>query len=123
MSHPQPRKSLPRQSGLTHWWMQRISSILIAPLALWFCWAMLRLDNLELAALREWIQQPLTAAALIAFVLIAGHHAALGLQVVLEDYVHTPWLRSAGMMLVKALVWIALLVGVLAVLSVFFQSP
>ena len=122
MLHPEFRKNAPPQSGASHWWMQRLSSILIAPLSLWFCWALLMLEERSQATLIQWMQSPWTAVLLLAFLAVTCYHAVLGLRVVAEDYIHTDWLRAAVIALIYILFPLLTVLGVLAVLSVFLQA-
>lgn len=122
MSASQPYKNSPPQSGIKHWWMQRLSSIVLVPLALWFCWSLLMLDDLGLTTLMQWMQSPVTAVLLIIFLIVTGYHAAVGMQVVVEDYIHVVWLKVASLSLISILMTLAIIVGVLAVLNVFFRE-
>lgn len=70
-----------------HWWMQRLTAILLLPLSYWIL-EFLRLSvNTNYFEIIEWLTLPLNKIALIAWFLIVCYHAAIGLQVVLEDYV------------------------------------
>ena len=122
MSVSQPYKNSPPQSGIKHWWMQRLSSIVLVPLALWFCWSLLMLDDLGLTTLTQWMQSPVTAVLLIIFLIVTGYHAAVGMQVVVEDYIHVVWLKVASLSLIGILMTLAIVVGVVAVLNVFFRE-
>ncbi|KAA3639017.1 MAG: succinate dehydrogenase, hydrophobic membrane anchor protein [Proteobacteria bacterium] len=75
-------------SGFSHWWLQRMSAMLLLPTGLYLVWQFIALDSLLADAAIAWIQQPLNAGMLLLFVLSAAYHGALGIQVVLEDYVH-----------------------------------
>ena len=73
--------------GSGHWRWQRVSAIMLAPLTLWFMFAVMpRVSDRRFETL-EWIAYPPTAIALIIFIAAMMWHAQLGLQVVLEDYV------------------------------------
>ena len=77
-------------SGSHHWLLQRFTAIGNLLLVLWFIASLLMLPNLGYAAVREWIAKPLPAAAMALLIVSTFWHARLGMQVMLEDYVHTP---------------------------------
>lgn len=76
------------KDGTTHWWHQRLTAIALMLLTPWFVILMVGLVGDDLATVRATLSQPLTAILLTAFVLSLFWHARLGLQVVIEDYVH-----------------------------------
>lgn len=76
------------KDGTNHWWMQRVTAVALALLTPWFVVWSLGMLGAEQVAVRANIAHPLTATLLLAFVLALFWHARLGLQVVVEDYVH-----------------------------------
>lgn len=76
------------KDGTTHWWHQRLTAIALALLTPWFIVFAVGLLGADQATVQRAIAQPLTATLLAAFVLSLFWHARLGLQVVVEDYVH-----------------------------------
>jgi succinate dehydrogenase / fumarate reductase membrane anchor subunit len=105
------------KSGSTHWWAQRLTAFALIPLTLWFVCAVVRLAGLPRAAVAEWAAQPLVATLLIALVLATFHHLQLGIQVVIEDYVHGEHARLASLLVMKAAVVLLALAAVIAVLK------
>jgi succinate dehydrogenase subunit D (EC 1.3.5.1) len=73
--------------GVQHWWRQRVSAVALVPLALWFAFSVARYPLRDYAAFSAWLHNPYVAIALILFVALVFYHSALGLQVVIEDYV------------------------------------
>ncbi|HTD29362.1 MAG TPA: succinate dehydrogenase, hydrophobic membrane anchor protein [Xanthomonadaceae bacterium] len=83
------------KDGVHHWWMQRLTAIALALLSPWFIWLLLSLLGASHAEVRSTLANPRCALPLLAFVLALFWHAKLGLQVVIEDYVHTRWMEVA----------------------------
>ncbi|HST26807.1 MAG TPA: succinate dehydrogenase, hydrophobic membrane anchor protein [Rudaea sp.] len=83
------------QSGVRHWWLQRITAVALLPLSLWFLWMCAGLVHADYATVRTAIAQPVHAVLLVALVVSLFWHGALGLQVVIEDYIHTRWQEVA----------------------------
>jgi succinate dehydrogenase / fumarate reductase, membrane anchor subunit len=89
------------KSGVHHWWLQRLTSIALVPLSIWFAVSLLCLPTLDHLTVTAWLSQGLTALLLVLLVLTATWHSRLGVQVVIEDYVHgagarTVWLVLSG---------------------------
>jgi succinate dehydrogenase / fumarate reductase membrane anchor subunit len=103
------------KSGAHHWWAVRVTSVALIPLTLWFVFSVLSFAGHPQAAIAHWISHPLVAVLLLALIVSAFHHTLLGLQMVLEDYVHDEGQRLIWVMVMKAIVW---LLGLAAVLSV-----
>lgn len=106
------------KQGVHHWWTQRLTSVALVPLSIWFVVSLLALPGFAHATLVAWMTQSWTALLLILLVLTAAWHSQLGLRVVVEDYVHGAGLRTvvlAGSLFVHTLLAAA---GVLAVLRV-----
>jgi succinate dehydrogenase / fumarate reductase membrane anchor subunit len=74
--------------GVHHWWAQRMSALALIPLGLWLVAALVCKAGADYAAISEWLSQPFTVGALGLTILITVYHAVLGLQVVVEDYIH-----------------------------------
>ncbi|HMM56231.1 MAG: succinate dehydrogenase, hydrophobic membrane anchor protein [Xanthomonadales bacterium PRO7] len=89
------------QSGVRHWWLQRLTAVALAPLSLWFLWLCAGLVHADYAAVRAAIAEPVHAVLLVALVVSLFWHGALGLQVVIEDYVHTRWQEITLQILVR----------------------
>lgn len=106
------------QSGVGHWWMQRVTAVALVVLGLWFVATVLGLLHADYAAARAAVAKPWNAVLLIAFVIAVFWHAVLGLQVVIEDYVHTRWKEVVSLVLIKFLAVLGALAGVLAVLRI-----
>jgi succinate dehydrogenase / fumarate reductase membrane anchor subunit len=80
------------KNGVHHWWVQRLTAVALIPLTLWFAYAVVvhSQDISSFASAREFIGQPIHALLLILLTFTMLHHSQLGLQVVVEDYVHGP---------------------------------
>jgi len=81
------------KDGVHHWWMQRLTAIALALLSPWFVWMLVSLIGATQSDVHATIANPRYALPLLAFVIALFWHAKLGLQVVIEDYVHTRWLE------------------------------
>ena len=108
------REGLPETAhpGLGHWRWQRLSAILVLPLILWTLWMMRSLDPGSYLSVREWVQQAGPITALIILLPVSYLHGALGLQVIIEDYLSSSvhrgliWgVRIAAMALTLASLW------------------
>ena len=105
------------KEGVEHWWLQRITAAALVPLSIWFVIAIIRLVGADIETVREWVSTPMPAILLVLLLIATFWHASLGLQVVVEDYVHTP-LAKLGLVIVVRLGCFAFAVaGIFAVLS------
>ena len=101
--------------GTSHWKFQRISAIAMIPLVIWFTSSLMLtlMEGYEQSI--EWLQSPINATGLILLFGTLYFHAASGLQVVIEDYVHHEGLKTVSLILIKL---IAVLLGTLSILCV-----
>lgn len=76
------------KEGVHHWWVQRLTSVALIPLTVSFVVALLSLPGLDYASVHAWVRQSWTAVLLVLFIGVACWHSKLGMQVVIEDYVH-----------------------------------
>ncbi len=105
------------KNGVEHWLGQRIGALALAPLALWFVIAVVGLIGADYDTVQAWVGQPLPAILLVLLLIATFYHAALGLQVVIEDYIHGEFARF-GLVIAARLACIALAVaGIVAVLT------
>ena len=103
------------KSGAHHWWLERLTSVSTLVLFIWFLVAIFRLPNLDHATVVEWIASPIAAVPMLLLIVSTFWHLKLGLQVVIEDYVHEDGLKLFSITLLNFFV-IAL--GALAFFSV-----
>lgn len=106
------------KTGAGHWWMQRVTAVALVVLSVWFVFMLLSLLHADHASAHAMLARPWNAVLMIAFTTAMFWHAQLGLQVVIEDYVHTRWLEVGLMVLVKLLAVLFALACALAVLRV-----
>jgi len=76
------------KGGVEHWWAQRVTAAALVLLGLWFAFAVAALDDFSYVSVVAWIEQPITSVLLILTALTVSYHSYLGVQVVIEDYVH-----------------------------------
>jgi succinate dehydrogenase / fumarate reductase, membrane anchor subunit len=107
------------KEGVHHWWLQRLTSIALVPLTIWFVVSLLSLPSYEHVTVVSWMAQSWTALLLILFILVATWHSQLGVRVVVEDYVHggSKTLTLVLITFIHAVVGAA---GIFAVLKVAF---
>lgn len=89
------------RQGTGHWWAQRLTAIALVPLCLWFVAGILGLIGAGHGAALAWIASPVNAVLLVLLLVAVFHHVQLGLQVVIEDYVHSEWRKIAAIVAVK----------------------
>ena len=85
------------KDGTEHWWAQRLSAVALVLLGLWFVVAMLRLPGFEQAVVVAFISAPLNTSLMALLCAALAYHSYLGVQVVLEDYVHAPGLKVVSL--------------------------
>lgn len=89
------------KSGAHHWWHQRISAVSNLLLATWFVVSLLRLPSFDYPMVVQWLASPFAAVPMALFVISLFYHLKIGLQVVIEDYVHDDALKVAALILLN----------------------
>jgi succinate dehydrogenase / fumarate reductase membrane anchor subunit len=103
------------REGVHHWWAQRLTAIALIPLVVWFAISLVMMSGADYGAVRAWIGSPVVMVLLILTIAVGLHHGQLGLQVVIEDYVHGDGSKLA---LIVAVRFIAVLFGLAAIVAV-----
>lgn len=106
------------KEGVEHWWWQRLTALALVPLGIWFVVVVISMVGADYATARTWVAQPVNMVLLIAFVAALLHHGQLGLQVVIEDYVHREAWKLSLLLAVKALSVLAFIWTVVLLFSV-----
>ncbi|MEE4186338.1 MAG: succinate dehydrogenase, hydrophobic membrane anchor protein [Gammaproteobacteria bacterium] len=104
--------------GSGHWWLQRLSAVALLPLTVWIVVSFVGLGGYDYATVTGWMAEPLHAILLAALLIAMLQHSQLGLQVIIEDYVHTGWLKVGALVMLKlahALLGIAGLYAVIVI--------
>ena len=110
-------------NGAHHWWVQRLTAVALVPLAVWLLVSLLSLPSLDFVTLVSWIGGTWTASVLTLFLITASWHSSLGIQVIVEDYVHDPGLKTVSLVLSGFVHVLVAVLGVFAVLRIAFGSP
>jgi len=106
------------KSGVRHWIAQRATAVFLLFLLGWMGYAMFMLAAADHAAAQAFIARPFNAALLILLLIMLFYHAMLGLQVVIEDYVHRPAMELTLHLLTRAGAWLGMALGIVNVLKI-----
>ncbi len=108
------------KSGFGHWWMQRTSAILLVPCGLYVLFSLVGAEVLNAQVVINWLSQPVNSAVTLLFALAGSYHGALGIQVVVEDYVHNHAVNLTLRYLTKILMIVMMMTSVFAVATILF---
>jgi succinate dehydrogenase / fumarate reductase membrane anchor subunit len=108
------------KAGVHHWWLQRLTSLALVPLTIWFTVSLLSLPSLDHVTVIAWMAQSWTALLLVVLVLVATYHSQLGVRVVIEDYVHNTGMKTLTLVTVTFAHALLAVAGVFAILKVAF---
>ena len=111
------------KEGTAHWWAQRVTAIALVPLTIWFVASVLSLIGAPALRVAQWMSDPLRAVLLIALLVATFHHAQLGLQVVIEDYVHREGAKLTLLLAVKAACWLLAALAIFSVVKIAILVP
>lgn len=103
------------KQGVHHWWAQRITAVALIPLVAWFAISLIMMSGADYAVVRAWIGSPVVMVLLTLTIVIGLHHGQLGMQEVVEDYVHGEGLRLALIVLLR---FIAVFFGLAAIVAI-----
>ena len=110
------------KEGTGHWWSQRVSSVALVPLTLWFMFSLLALPALDYDTVRTWLSFPLSGFLAVLLIAVLTYHAYLGTDVVIEDYVHSAGAKLFSLLLLRFLYVLVGGAGMFATLRVAFGS-
>ena len=110
------------KSGTPHWVAERISAIALVPLSLWFVYSVVALNGAGHGEFKTWLGEHGNAVMMISFVVALFYHTKLGLEVVVEDYVHTESLKITTLFVIKFATFLSGLSCILATLRVAFTG-
>jgi len=110
------------KSGTHHWWTQRVTAIALIPLSLWFVISIFMLIGAPRAAVAAWASGPITATLLLATIAALFQHMYLGVQVVIEDYIHSDRQRVVWLLAVKGICVLLALAASVSVLKLAFSG-
>lgn len=109
------------KSPVGHWLCQRIAAVALVPLSIWLILLLNKAQHTSYLEMVEWLSSPINATAIIVWTVVAFFHAALGVQVVIEDYVSTISMRNLAIR-VTNLIFLILGLAALAAVTLIFST-
>jgi succinate dehydrogenase / fumarate reductase membrane anchor subunit len=106
------------KQGVHHWYVQRATAVLLLVLMGWLLYAMVSLSGGSHAQALAFIARPWNATCAVLLAIGGLYHAMLGMQVVIEDYVHTPGLELVLQFLVKAATYAGMALSIIYILRI-----
>lgn len=110
------------RSGVHHWWLQRATAAANLLLLVWFLASLLSLPAIDHASVTAWIEQPLVAVPLLLLILSTFWHARLGVQVMIEDYVHAEGSKLLAILALNLFLFGAGAIALFSVLKIAFGA-
>lgn len=108
------------RAAVRHWRAQRVSALALIFLVLWLVVSLLMHLGADRAQVQAWLGAPVSAVLAAALVVVAFFHLGLGVRVVLEDYVHTPWRLAAALVANRVACWALALIALAAIATLAF---
>jgi succinate dehydrogenase / fumarate reductase, membrane anchor subunit len=107
------------KEGVQHWWMQRVTAVALVPLTVWFViWVVILAGSgADRAAFIAWLRDPVSAGVWVMLLIAGFYHGALGLQVVIEDYVGNDGARLALLTLMRLAALLGCILGIVSVVK------
>ena len=90
------------KQGAHHWWMQRLTAVALVPLTFWFIFSIIRLQGATQEDIVDWLSRPRRLVFMCSLIVCTFYHLMLGLQIVIEDYIHNPAGKMAANLANKA---------------------
>ena len=106
------------KEGLHHWWVRRVTAVVLIPLTVWFAFKVAVLSMSDYNTVAECIGSPWSAALIISLIVAAFYHAALGMQVIYEDYIGAKAVRISAIMGTNLLLFLLAAAGIIAVVRI-----
>ena len=110
------------KEGVAHWWVQRLTAVAMIPVLIWFVIEIVSLTGAPRAAVVAWLHSPFAAIVTVLMLIAVFYHMALGVQVVIEDYIHSEWSKITLLVLNKFVAFALAAAGIFAVLRIAFQG-
>jgi succinate dehydrogenase / fumarate reductase membrane anchor subunit len=111
------------KSGVHHWWMQRVTAAGNLILLAWFIASLILLPSLDRTSVLAWLSSPLVAVPMLLLILTTFWHARLGVQVLIEDYVHSEGLKLLAFIALNFFILGTAAVAAFSVLIIAFGGP
>ena len=106
------------KEGVAHWWAQRVTAVALLPLLLWFVAAIVAHVGATRSDVARWFAHPLSAIAMVMLLIAGLYHMALGVQTVIEDYVHDESVKIAALICERLIAVALAIAGIFAVLRI-----
>ncbi|MBL4612824.1 MAG: succinate dehydrogenase, hydrophobic membrane anchor protein [Emcibacter sp.] len=81
------------KSGTEHWWMQKIAAVALIPLTIWFVASIVQMTQADYFTVKAWLSSPVSAILMLLYIVIGLYHLRLGLQAIVEDYIHAEGMK------------------------------
>jgi succinate dehydrogenase / fumarate reductase, membrane anchor subunit len=127
MARKQTRTSFDRTQGLGsaregvgHWWVQRVTAVALIPLTLWFAASLIARARDDYGTFILWLRTPFTSVFMVLLLIALFYHMALGLQVVVEDYVHTDRIKIPTVVVIHLASFALAAAGIVTTLRIAF---
>ena len=108
------------KDGTHHWWAQRVTAVALVPLSIWLVYSIVHVATGGYDGYLSWIESPTNATAMVLLIAVSFHHAQLGVQVVVEDYIPGHAMRIATNLIVKFLCYGLAALSIVSILIVAF---
>lgn len=110
------------KAGAHHWWHERLTAIATLVLLVWLAVSLVRMPGLDHATLTQWLAAPLAAVPMLLLIVSIFWHLKMGLQVIVEDYVHTDGPKLFWITLINFLSLLGAGLAIFAVLKIAFAG-